>query len=157
MKNILAYAWKIPVCGIGFFFSMAIGGSVLPGQGLWVREIPAGTDANLIALWFILGSMTLALALSFVSCNLQVNWLVRWGILAELTWVCGAVAVAVEAFFASTSGMVSNLINALITMLIFLLPSLLLSALVAVLFRPAQPSERRLRMFFSSRKAADWL
>lgn len=146
MKRILIYLLKLPLCGIGYFIGMsisgiAISGIVLPKLGFRPPELPAGTDANTIALWFLLGSMILAFALSFVSRNLRVNWLVRWIILAELTWVFGAVGMVLESFFFMTTGAVSSLKNALFTVFSFLLPSLILSFLVAILFKPAQPIE----------------
>lgn len=146
MKRILIYLLKLPLCGIGYFIGMTmsgivISGIVLPKLGLWPPELPAGMDANTIALWFLLGSMILAFVLSFISRNLRVNWLVRWIILAELTWVFGAVGMVLESFFFMTTGAVSSLINALYTVLNFLLPNLILSFLVAILFKPAQPIE----------------
>lgn len=159
LKSISAYFWKLPLCGIAFFVGMAVSGMVLPILGFQSPELPAGTDANTIALWFLLGSMLLAFVLSFVSRNLQANWLVRWLILAGLTWVVGAVGMVVESFFFMTTGAVSSLMNALFTILNFLLPSLFLSALVAALFKPEQPFEpcrNCLRNYFSDRSPSAW-
>ena len=67
IKTIFSYFWKLPLCGIAFFIGMALGGALLPALGLQSPEIPAGTDANTIAQWFLLGSMLLAFTLSFLS------------------------------------------------------------------------------------------
>ncbi len=90
LKSSLSYLWKLPLCGLAYFIGMAISGMVLPAVGFPTPEMPAGTDANTIMLWYLPGSMILSLVLSFVSRGLRVNWFLRWIILAELTWVFGA-------------------------------------------------------------------
>lgn len=159
MKNHLAYLWKLPLCGIAFFIGMAVSGAALPMLGFRSPELPEGTDANTIGLWFLLGSLVLAFALSFVSRSLRANWLVRWAILSELAWVFGAVGMVIESAFFTTTGAASSLLDALYTMLSFLLPLLCLSALVTALFRPAQPSEPCLdclRRYLAGRKPSEW-
>lgn len=157
MKYILAYLWKLPLCGIAYFTGMMLSGILLPMLGFRPPDLPVGTDAGTIALWFFLGSMLIAFMLSFVSRHLQANWLARWLILVELVWVFGAVAMVLESFFFMTTGVVTTLLNAIFTLLNFVLPSLFLSVCVAVLFRPAPPCEPCLRAFFSARNAGDWL
>lgn len=138
MKQILSYSWKLPLCGIAFFLGMTISGMALPMLGFRPPEMPVGTDPNTIAVWFMLGSMILSLALSFLSRYLHVNWFARWIILAELTWVFGAVGMVLESFFFMTTGAVSSIRNALFTLLNFLLPCLFMAGAVTVLFRPVR-------------------
>jgi len=159
LKSIFGYFWKLPLCGIAFFIGMAISGLALPYLGFQAPEIPEGTDANTISLWFLLGSMLLAFVMSFVSRNLRGNWLVRLIILVELIWIFGVVGMVIESFFFMTTGAVASLINALFTTLNFLLPSLFLAAMVTFLFRPAAPFEPTthiLRNYFADRKTLAW-
>lgn len=159
-KSIFSYFWKLSLCGITFFISMAVSGIVLSMLGFESPAMPEGTDANTIALWFLLGSVILAFTLSFVSRSLRANWLVRWVILVELMWVIGVVGMVIESFFFMTTGAASSIISALFTMFNFLLPTLFLSALVAALFRPTQPFEsclNCLRNFFAARKTSAWI
>jgi hypothetical protein len=153
LKSILAYFWKLPLCGMAFFIGMALGGGLLPALGLQPPEMPVGTDATTIALWFLLGSMLLALTLSFVSRYLNVKGLIRWSILFALTWGIGAVGMVLESFFFMETRAVASTISALFTILNFLLPSLFLSGMVAFLFRP-DAIEPRLIAAFS---AQEWL
>jgi len=160
LKSIFDYFWKLPLCGIAFFIGMAISGVALPWLGFQAPEIPEGTDANMISLYFLLGSMLLAFVISFVSRNLQANWVVRLIILVELIWVFGVVGMVIESFFFMSTGAVASIINALFTTLNFLLPSLFLSAMVAVLFRPVEsvePCIHILRNYFADRKTLDWV
>jgi len=160
LKLIFTYFWKLALCGITFFISMAVSGIMLSILGFESPALPEGTDANTILLWFLLGSVILAFSLSFVSRSLRANWLVRWVILVELMWVIGVVGMVIESFFFMTTGVVSSLISALFTMLNFLLPTLFLSGLVAALFRPTQPFEPFwdcLRNFFAARKTSTWI
>lgn len=158
LKSSLSYLWKLPLCGLAYFIGMAISGMVLPAVGFPTPEMPAGTDANTIMLWYLPGSMILSLALSFVSRGLRVNWFLRWIILAELTWVFGAVGMVIESFFFMTTGAVSSILNALFTVLSFLSPSLFVSGAIAILFRPPQTESflHSLNTFFSSRNVSQW-
>lgn len=160
LKTILAYLWKLPLCGFGFFMGVALSGMILPMLGLQAPEMPEGVDANTIMLWYLLGSMLLALALSFLSRNLPVHGLLRWIILFELSWVFGALGVVIEASFFMTTGAVSSSMNALFTVLNFLLPAIFLSALVMVLFRPLPPVEpcrRSFQSYVASHKKSSWM
>ena len=160
MRKILNFLWKLPLCGIGFFSGLIISGMALPALGFQAPEIPAGTDANTITFYFLLGSIVLAFVLSFISRNLQSNWLGRWLILAALTLVFAVVGMVLESFFFMTTGAVSSLTSAIYTTLNFLLPSLFLAALIALLFHPIQSFEtcsNCLRNFFSSHSSLEWL
>ena len=159
IKSTLSYLWKLPVCGLAFFIGMAIGGAALSGLGLKAPEMPAGTDANTVTVWFFLGSMLMALGLSFLSKNLSANWLVRWIVLAELVWIVAVVSMVLESFFFMTTGAVSTILNGLYTLLSFFLPGLFLSGAIVALFRPEAPVRdwiKDLRAYFSTRRFADW-
>jgi hypothetical protein len=153
IRLILTYFWKLPLCGIAFFIGMALGGGLLPALGLKAPEIPAGTDANTIVLWFLFGSMLLTLTLSLVSQNLDVKGLIRWLILFVLVWGIGAVGMVLESFFFMETGAVATTGSALFTILNFLLPSLFLSGIVTFLFRPDE-TKQQLTAGFS---AQDWI
>ncbi len=160
LKITLAYLWKLPLCGVGFFIGVVLSGIALPMLGFQAPEMPDGTDVNTIMLWYLLGSMLMAFALSFLSRNLSANWLLRWIILFELIWTFGVLGVVIEAFFFMTTGAVSSLLNALFTMLNFLLPAMFLSALVAVLFQPilpVEPCQRSCQKYIAFHKKSSWL
>lgn len=158
MSRIFENLWKLPLCGLAWFIGMAIGGIALPMLGFPTPEMPDGTDSNTIVLYFLLGSMIMSLALSFVSFSLRVGWFLRWVILFELAWVFGAVGMVIESFFFMTTGAVSSILNALFTVLSFLLPSLFTSGVIAILFRPSQTESflHSLNTFFSSKNASQW-
>lgn len=161
LKPVLSYLWKLPLCGLAFFIGMAGTGIALPLLGFGTPQMPAGTDANTLALWFMAGSMLVAFVLSFISGSLRTPFILRWLILAELIWTLGVVGMVIESFFFMTTGAVSSLSNAVFTLLNFLVPSLFLSGLVAALFRPAPeravPFVRNLREYFSMHGSSTWL
>ncbi len=155
IKNILPCLWKLPLCGLAFFAGMALSGFLLPLLGFTPPEMPAGTDAGTITLWFLLGSMLLAAILAPLSRHAQAGGLTRWLILSLFVWVFAAVGMVLESFFFMTTGAVSSLENALFTMLNFLLPALLLSGAVIWLFRPAANANQPLS--FAAHSPRDWL
>lgn len=160
IKTMLSYFWKLPLCGAGFLTGMVLSAVILFALGFQSPEMPAGTDASTVAMWFLLGSIVLAYVLSFVSRNLRASWMVRWLILAELTWVFGVIGMVIESFFFMTTGAVASLVSVLFTMLNFLLPSLFLSVLVATLYKAAEPFEpclNCLRSYFVVRKIPAWM
>ena len=135
-QSLIGLLYKLPLCGIVFFIGMAIGGAALPLLGLEAPAIPEGADANTIALWFLLGSVVLALPLSWLSRHVAGGWVRRWLILTGLTWVCSAVNMVLEAFFFMETGAVSSTGSGLFTVLNLLAPCITLSGAVALLFRP---------------------
>lgn len=159
MKTIISYIWKLPICGMAFFVGMALGGVALTKLGFQSPPPPAGTDASTIAFWFFLGSMLMALALSFVSKNLRANWLVRWAVLAELTWIVAVVGMVLESFFFMTTGAVSTISSGLYTLFSFFTPTIFLAGAITFLFRPEPPVQdwiKGLRSYFSTINLADW-
>jgi hypothetical protein len=138
IKSVLAYFWKLPLCGIAFFVGMALSGALLSALGLQSPQIPIGTDANIIALYFLLGSMILALGLSMLSQKITANGFLRWSILSSLTWMVAAVGMVLESTFFMQTGAVDSTASALYTIVHFLLPSIFLSGMVAILFRPVK-------------------
>lgn len=159
MKHLISYFWKLPLCGIAFFVGMASGGVLLPMLGFTPPAMPEGTDANTIAMYFLLGSMLLAIPLSLLSRRLQVGFLARWLILFMLVWGAAAVGMVIEAYFFMDTGAVSSATSSLFTMLNFVLPALSLSLVVGGLFpseKPQQKFSSLLVNFFSQRKPAQW-
>ena len=160
MKQIFQYLWKLPLCGIVFFAGMILSGAILPGLGFKSPEMPKGADANTVAVYFVLGSMLLAFVISFVSRNLEANWLARWIILSELTWNFGVAGMVLDSMLFMTTGAVSSITNMLFTLLSFLPSFLLLSAMVAMLFPPKAPQEPCLdclRNYFGGWKPIQWI
>ncbi len=151
MKRISAYFWKLPLCGIGFFITMALSGAVMPVRGFWLRALPTASP-----LGYLLAGVFLAIILSFVSRKLRTHWLVRWIILAEITWVCGVAGTAVASLFSVKAWSLSSIIIALFSLLGFLLPSLMISALVSVLFQPDPTLPVHLRASTSLHKSTSW-
>ncbi len=158
-KTWLAYLWKLPVCGIAFFMGLALGGMLLSMAGFQSPTNPAGSDANMIAIWFLFGSVILAFVLSFVARNLQANLLSRWAILAELIWIFGIVGMVIESFFFMTTGAVASFKDSLYTILSFLLPVLFFSLMLAILFRPVKPfksGKYYLRNYITATKSSNF-
>ena len=159
LKRPLGYLWKLPLCGVAFLVGLVLSGAVLPLLGLESPAIPEATDANTILLWFLLGSLILAFALSFVSRGLRGGFLVRWLAMGILAWAIGAVGMVLEAYFFMTTGAVSSASSALFTVLNFLLPSLAVAAMVALLFRPEDRGggfPASVRSFFRARTIQEW-
>lgn len=142
IKTIVSYVWKLPLCAIAFFIGMALSGVLLPVVGLQSPAMPAGTDANSIAAWFLLGSLILALPLSTLSKNLGGRAIERWGILFALTWGIAGIGMVLESFFFMDTGAVSSLNSALFTILNFMFPSLFMAGTIAWLFSPVE-TERK--------------
>jgi hypothetical protein len=160
LKRSLGYLWKLPLCGVAFLTGMVLSGVLLPLLGLESPPIPAGTDPNTILLWFLLGSLILAFALSFISRGLRGGFLVRWLAMGVLAWTIGAVGMVLEAYFFMSTGAVSSASSAIFTVLNFLLPSLSVAALVALLFRPEDRGGRFVASvcsFFRARTIPEWI
>ena len=133
-----SYLWKLPLCSLGFFIGLALNRIALDALGFQVLKMPAGTETNAMIIWLFLGSMLLALILSFVSRSLKVNRLHRWIILLELFWLLGISGISVGLSLSITIGILASFTLSLFVMLNFLLPGLLLSGLVTALFKPAR-------------------
>jgi len=160
LKQVLAYLWKLPICGVAFFVGLVVSGVAMPLLGLESPAMPEGTDANTIMLWFLLGSLILALALSFVSRGLQGGFLPRWLMLGFLAWATNAVSMVLEAHLFMTTSAVSSSGSMLFTMLNFLLPSFAMAAMVSWLFQPESKGQGFVangRAFFGSRTIWQWV
>jgi hypothetical protein len=159
LKRLFNYLWKLPLCGVAFLIGLVLSGAVLPLLALESPAIPEGTDPNTILLWFLLGSLILAFALSFISRGLRGGFLVRWLTMGVMAWAIGAVGMVLEAYFFMTTGAVSSAGSALFTVLNFLLPSFALAAMVALLFRPGDRGEvfvANVGSFFRARTIQEW-
>ncbi len=159
-KKVFSYLWKLPLSGMGFFLGLSVGGVILSAVGLQAPELPAGAEANQVAVHFLLSSMVLAFILSFISQQLHCRWVCRWLILASLTWVIGGVGMVLESSIFMATGAVSSISSGIYTAASFLLPSLFLTLLIALLFPPGksqEPNTAKLANFLSSRTVSDWL
>jgi hypothetical protein len=146
IKHIFSYFWKLPFCSVAFFIGMALSGFLLPLLGFQSPAIPEGTDANTIALWFLLGSLILALPLSFLSRKLTIQPAGKWLILFMLTWGAGAIGMVLESFFFMDTGAVSSINSAMFTILNFVLPSLFLTGAIVWLFPSAADASPKIKM-----------
>ena len=141
MKQALSYLLKLSLCSFCFFIGILLNDIALDALGYQLLKMPTGTETNTIMLWLFLGSMLLALILSFVSRGLKINWLGRWIILLELFWLLGISGISVGLSLSITMGMFTSFTLSLVVMLNILLPGLLLSGLVTALFKPARSLE----------------
>ena len=154
LKKIVAYLWKLPVCGLAFVLGTFVG-SILAGMlGLQMPSMPAGTDPQTLVLAQLLSSPLLALALAFLSQRMEGGFLTRWLILSLLTWVAYSVNTVLEAAIFTTFGAASSF-----TVLIQLVGSLACAAAVAVLFRPQNAGRgfsASVRGFLAHRSSGEW-
>ena len=137
LKSVISYLLKLPLSGACFFMGMTLSGLLLPLTGMQVPAMPVGADANKVVLYYLGGSILLAFSLSFLSRNLPLRGIQRWGLLAVFTWAIGAVGMVLEsALFMDTSA-VSSTGSILFTLLNFILPSLTLAGAVSWLYPPS--------------------
>ena len=155
MKQALSYLLKLSLCSFCFFIGIALNGIALDALGFQLLKMPTGTETNTIMLWLFLGSMLLALILSFVSRSLKINWLGRWIILLELFWLLGISGISVGLSLSITIGMLTSFMLSLVAMLNFLLPGLILSGLVTALFKPITSLESHLQTHIFSSHAVN--
>jgi len=133
MKSLswLHYVWKLPLCGLLFFFGSIPGSTLASWMGLPMPEIPLGADPAILARYFLLASLILAAGLSAVSRGLSVGLLSRWLILSFFTWIAYGVNNYLEAAIFTNMAAAS-----LYTVVLYLPASLLCGAAVAWLFPP---------------------
>lgn len=154
LKTIVAYLWKLPVCGLAFVLGTFVGSMLAGLLGMQMPSLPAGTDPQTLMLIQLLSSPLLALALAFLSQRMEGGFLSRWLILSLLTWVAYSVNTVLEAAIFTTFGE-----GASFTVLIQLVGSLTCAAAVAVLFRPQDAGRgftTSVREFFARRSTGDW-
>jgi len=154
LKLLLAYLWKLPLCTLAFFVGITLGAMVAALLGLPNPGLPVGTNQTTLSMYFLLASLLLALALSFVARGLSGGFVTRWLILAFLTWVVNAVNTYIEARIFTTFAAAS-----LFTVVTFLVASVLCGAAVALCFPPGQTGNSflaRVRGFFAERRGWEW-
>jgi hypothetical protein len=154
LKKIVAYLWKLPVCGLAFVLGTFVGSMLAGMLGLQMPSLPAGTDPQTLVLVQLLSSPLLALALAFLSTRMEGGFLSRWLILSSLTWVAYSVNTVLEASIFTTFGAASSF-----TVLIQLVGSLACAAAVAFLFRPQDGGSGfsiSMREFFARRSTRQW-
>jgi hypothetical protein len=154
LKTIVAYLWKLPVCGLAFVLGTFVGSMLAGLLGMQMPSLPAGTDPQTLMLIQLLSSPLLVLALAFLSQRMEGGFLSRWLILSLLTWVAYSVNTVLEAAIFTTFGE-----GASFTVLIQLVGSLTCAAAVAVLFRPQDAGRgftTSVREFFARRSTGDW-
>ena len=148
------YVWKVPLCGLLFFFGFIPGGQLAAWLGLSIPEMPAGLDQATIAQYTLLGSMILALGLAALAHGLSGGFLSRWLILFFFAWVAYGLNNYLEAAIFSTMSAAS-----LYTVVLYLPAALLCSAAVTWLF-PAQNKgasfPAQVRSFFAGRTVGSW-
>jgi hypothetical protein len=149
------YFWKVPVCGLLFFFGFIPGGQLAAWMGLPAPAMPAGADQATIAQFTLLGSLILALGLAAVARGLSGSFLLRWLSLFFFTWIAYGVNTYLEAAIFSTMAAAS-----LYTVVLYLPAALFCSAAVAWLF----PSKTQgigflaqVRTFFTGRSSGGWI
>src|SRR5574342_142765 len=86
-RSWIHYLWKVPLCGLLFFFGFIPGGQLATRMGLSMPAMPAGLAQATIAEYTLLGSMILALGLAALARGLSGGFLSRWLILFFFAWV----------------------------------------------------------------------
>jgi hypothetical protein len=154
LKTLLAYLWKLPVCGLAFFGGLLLGGMVAMGIGLPTPDLPAGVDTTTLTQYTLLGSLILALPLAHLSQGLSGGFVSRWLILSLLIWISHGVNNALEAAIFTTMSVASSY-----TVVMYFPASLVSSAAVAWLFPPDTQGAGfsvNVRSFFASRHSGAW-
>ena len=153
-KSLLHFLWKVPVCGLFFFFGFIPGSQLASWMGFSPPTLPAGTDQTTIAQYTLLGSLIMALGLSALARGLSGGFLSRWLILFFFTWIAYGVNTYFEAAIFSTLSAAT-----LYTVALYLPASLLCSASVAWLFLASLPGASfftQAKNFFADRTSGNW-
>ena len=143
IKAFAPYLWKLALCSVVYYTGRIANVVILFGLGLRTRTVSARLDFATNGLGILAGSLCLA----FIARRLRTNWLVRWMILAELTWLCGGAVLAVQSFILTSASFAYSLVHFLFALFGFLIPSVLFSGAVSVLFPRGQPFTVRQNAF----------
>jgi len=100
--RVLAYLRKTPSCGLTFTTGLLIGGMVATAIGLPAPATPAAADQGTTLLYYLIGS--LALALAFLGQGIRGRFLTRWLVLGFFTWVAHFVMFVETSIFVTTAG-----------------------------------------------------
>lgn len=148
------YVWKVPLCGLIFFFGLIPGNLLATAIGLPVPELPVGVNEQILGQYTILASLILALGLVVLARGLSGGFLSRWLILFFITWIAYGVNNYFEAVIFTTTSAAS-----VFSVVLYLPASLLCGAAVARLFPDDQQSPgffSQAKAFFAGRTIGNW-
>jgi hypothetical protein len=142
LKQLTGYLWKLPIASVVFMVGLTVSGSLLPSLGLVPPELPRGTDAGTIGLYFALGSLLFGLVLALLAQGMYGSFILRWSSLSLIMWVAYAVNNVIEGGIYSTFAATSTIQSMLYTGLSLLLPTLGQAAVITALFKPPSKKSR---------------
>lgn len=154
VKALLLYAGKLILAGVVFEAGIVLGGMIAKMLNLAVPVPPQGADMNAIAVYSLLTTPLLALALAVLAQHLAGNFFTRALVLGLFMWVAYGVNTQLEA--AIVSSYATSLPYAV---LMDLVAALFCGAAVAFLFRPKESNKSAgvaVREFFAEHNAIGW-
>jgi len=152
-KTVVGYIWRVALCAFAYVVGTTAGGAIVSALGMELPSIPEQADEKTMGLCLLAGSFALAIAIGPLARRLRAAYLVRWLVLAALTYVCLGLNTPIEAaIFTSMGGMG--------TMPVFsILPCLLFAGVLALLFKPSEKAAGlglNVCRFFAGRSAREW-
>jgi hypothetical protein len=137
-----------------FSLGIILGGAFASVLQLKPPFTPAGMNVTIAALYMLLSSPLLALALAFVARGLGGTLVVRAAVLAIFTWIAYTVNTQLEAQIFTTFA-----IGFWYTLVDFAVPAILVGAVIAFLFPASaltKDAASEIRDFFRQHSAAAW-
>ena len=155
IKALLINLGKLILCGLTFAVGTVLGGMLASLLKLPAPKPPEGVDLTAIALYSMLSTPLLALALALIARGLGGSFLTRTLSLSLFTWVAYALNTQLEASIFSTyaAGFWFAVVD-------YLVPALLCGAAVAFLFPPEKRSLDFIascKAFFAQRPPVAWV
>lgn len=154
LKTLLLYVGKLILAGAVFQAGIVVGGMIATLLNLPVPVPPQSADMSAIAVYSLLTTPLLALALALLARHLAGNFLTRTLVLGLFMWVAYGVNTQLEA--AIVSSYAQSLPYAV---LMDLVAALFCGAAVAFLFQPEEPNKNigvAAQKFFSEHNTVSW-
>ena len=153
MKTLISSVWKALLSALAFMVGTMLGAPMTAAVGATLPALPASADERSLALFGLIASVALGLALGPLAAGLALRFAARWAILALLTYVCLGLNTAIEAAIFTTVGGTSGLL------VLNAFSAIPFGAALAALFRPATAPEAwasRWRRFRGQFQPAQW-
>jgi len=101
-RDVKAWIWKLPVCGLAFFLATAVTAAILTMAGLHRMAMPPGFVEQKSTLYSLALCPLVAAGLAPLAAGLSGGFRARWLTVALLVWINMAVNMAIELAIFST-------------------------------------------------------